>query len=220
MIRERARGVAAVIACGAATIAGRAAAQNPPQPRTPAMAIVADTGTAGLVPAGYGTLRQDDIAIKVGLEQVNARLIPLDESVIRTLSPDSYRALHDLRAAKQDQIERLSRLHNLRQGNVWYVSFFGLAPEARFVPTDLTVTSSGREFRPLEIIPLTSGFGEQRVQPQNTQQALYLFDDGLDLSQPVTVTMGIQRNSDWQDILRTLDRERAMIRSRAARPRQ
>ncbi len=220
MKRARLLLMAMVAACASAPGgSGRAGAQNPPRPV--AAAAANDTGTAGLIPAGYGSLRQDDIAIKIPLDNVSARLIPLDESVIRTLSPDSYRTLHDLATSNRATIERLSRLHNLREANVWYVSFFGLAPnEATFTPTDVTITSNGREFRPLEIIPLTSGFGEQRLAPREVQQALYLFEDGLDLSQPLTVTMGIQRNTDWQTILRTLDRERAMIRSRSAKSRE
>ena len=208
-----------VVAVACASANG-SAAQNPASPASPSRAAAADTGTAGLIPAGYGSLRQDDIAIKIPLENVAVRLIPLDESVIRTLSPDSYRALHDVLASQQDQITRLARVHGLQQANVWYVSFFGLAPEARFTPTDVTITSSGREFRPLEIIPLTAGFGEHRLQPREVQQALYLFDDGIDLSQPLTVTMGMQQNTDWQTILRTIEQERAMIRSRAATGRE
>lgn len=200
-------------ACASATGTG---AQNPPRATAPARRAPTDTGSAGLVPPGYGSLRQDDIAIKLGLGDVAVRLIPLDESVIRTLSPDSYRALRELLASRRDQITRLARVHGLQQANVWYVSFFGLAPQARFTPTDVTITSNGREFRPLEILPLTSGFGEHELQPREVQQALYLFDDGIDLSQPLTVTMGMQRNTDWQAILQRIETERAMIRSRAA----
>lgn len=209
----------ALLMLAACASAGGSAAQNPPRAATSA-GVAADTGSAGLVPPGYGTLRQDDIAIRIPLDNIAVRLIPLDESVIRTLSPDSYRALGDLLASKRDQITRLARLHGLRQANVWYVSFFGLAPQAQFTPTDVTITSNGREYRPLEIVPLTAGFGAQRLQPREVQQALYLFDDGLDLSQPLTVTMGIERNTDWQAILRTIERERAMIRSRAAHARE
>jgi hypothetical protein len=169
-----------------------------------------------LVPAGYGSLRQDDIAIKLQSPVLQVRLIPLDESVIRTLSPDSYSALRQIAESRKEQIARYAMLHNLRERRVWYVTFFGLAPEARFTPTDVTVTAAGRELRPLEIIPLTSGFGEQRLGIRDTQSALYLFDDGLDTDQPVTVTVGIVRNTDWQSILRTIERERAVIRSRAS----
>jgi hypothetical protein len=102
---------------------------------------------------------------------------------------------------------------------VWYVSFFGLAPEARFSPQELTVTSVARDFRPAEIIPLTAGFGSQRLQPRETQSALYLFDDALDVDQPFTVSLAGQQSASWTTILRTIERERSLIRSRVSRQR-
>jgi len=35
--------------------------------------------TSDLLPPGFGSLRQDDIAIRVGLPSTQVRLIPLDE---------------------------------------------------------------------------------------------------------------------------------------------
>lgn len=214
-------GVVLVIAAGACASPGsRPSAASAPGPTSlgasPATGgAPSDTLSAGLVPAGYGTLRQDDIAIKLQSTGLMVRLIPLDESVIRTLSPDSYRALRQIAESRREQIARYATLHSLRERRIWYVSFFGLAPEVRFTPTDLTITAAGREFRPLEVIPLTAGFGEHRLMTRDTQSALYVFDDGLDPAQPVTVTMGMDRNTDWQSVLRTIERERALIRSRA-----
>jgi hypothetical protein len=98
---------------------------------------------------------------------------------------------------------------------VWLVSFLGLVPDARFVPTDITVTSGGREFRPIDVIGLTTGFSEQLLQPRETQRALVVFDSGLDVSQPVVVTMGSEHNTDWESIIQRIDAERATIRARA-----
>jgi hypothetical protein len=182
-------------------------------------AVTTDTAGSALVPSGLGTLRQDDIAIKMQLPDVLVKMIPLDESVIRTLSPDSYRALRELVESRRGAITRLASQHGFLRGEVWYVSFFGLAPEARFSPLELTVLSAGRDFRPAEAIPLTSGFGTQRLQPRETQSALYLFDDALDVNQPLTVSFGGQQNVAWATILRTIERERAVIRSRAAKAR-
>jgi hypothetical protein len=151
------------------------------------------------------------------MSDISVRLIPLDENVIRVLAPDSYRALRQLVDSRRDQIDRLARAHGLQTPQVWYVTFFGLAVESRFTPTDLTVTSAGREFRPLEILPLSSGFSEERLQARETRSALYLFEDGLDDTQPLTVAMGTARSADWQGILLTIERERALIRSRAVR---
>ena len=67
----------------------------------------------------------------------------------------------------------------------------------------------------MEIVPLTNGFGSQVVHARQTQAALYLFEEGIALRQPLVVTMGTQRTSRWADILRTIEREWAMIRTRS-----
>jgi hypothetical protein len=101
------------------------------------------------------------------------------------------------------------------RGSLWHVSFYGLAPDARFSPLELTVTVAGRDYRPVEILPLSTGFGEQRLQPRETQTALYLFDDALDINQPVVVSLGTDRNESWNTKLKAIEQERVLIRSRA-----
>jgi len=181
----------------------------------PSPSARADTAAATLIPVGYGTLRQDDIAIRLEPNSVVVKLIPTDESVIRTLAPDSYRTLHGVVESRRETIDRNAALRGLRRANVWYAEFTALVPDARFTPTDLTVTSGGRDFRPLEVLPLTRGFAQQRLQPRENQQALFLFDDAVDVSQPLTVTMANERNTDWESILRRIERERTQIRARA-----
>ena len=183
--------------------------------RSPRPGIVADTNAAGLIPPGYGTLKQDDIAIKLQLSDVIVTLTPLDENVIRTLSPDSYRALRDLAESRRTAVARLVAQHGLLRGSLWYVSFYGLAPDARFSPLEVTVTSAGQDFRPIEVMPVSGGFGEQRLQPRTRQTALYLFDDALDVNQPLTVSFGSERNAGWSGTLSIIERERALVRSRA-----
>lgn len=182
----------------------------------PSPSARADTAAATLIPAGYGTLRQDDVAIRLEPNSVVVKLIPLDEAVIRVLAPDSYRTLHGLLESRRDVIARSVSVHGLHRGTVWYGEFTALMPDARFTPTDLTVTSGGRDYRPLEVFPLTRGFGQQRLQPRENQQALFLFDDAVDASQPLVVTMASERNTDWESIIRKIERERTQIRARAA----
>jgi hypothetical protein len=223
-MRAFARAGIGTLLAAAVLLPSTGGAQNPPvvtgrpatTPATPAIAA-ADTNGAGLIPAGFGTLRQDDIAIKLQLSDVLVKLIPLDESVIRTLSADSYRALRELAESKRPVVARLASQHGLLRAGLWYVSFYGLAPDARFSPLELTVTSKGQDFRPIEAVPFSSGFGEQRLQPRETQSALYLFDDALDVNQPLVVTLGSERNVSWSTTLSTIERERALVRSRAAR---
>ncbi len=174
-------------------------------------------GRAGVgAPASLGTLRQDDIAIVLQPEGVRVTAIPLDESVVRTLAPDSYRALESRLDSKRALIAQRAAAHDVRNPSVWYVVFSGLAADARFVPTDFTVTSGGRDYRPFDVIPLSAGFGEQRLQARETQSGLLLFEDGVDVSQPLTVSMGTEHNTDWETILHKLDAERAAIRARGS----
>ena len=184
-------------------------------PATPAI-VSADTTGAALIPSGFGSLRQDAVAITLSLPDMLVRLTPLDESVIRTLSSDSYRALHELADSRKPAITRLAAQHGLLRGSLWTVSFYGLTRDARFSPLDVTITSAGRDYRPVEVIPISSGFGEQRLQPRETQSALYLFDDALDVNQPLVVSLGTTQSTAWgTTTLRTIERERALIRSRA-----
>jgi hypothetical protein len=175
------------------------------------------------VPAGYGTLKQDDIALPLQRFGVQVRVIPLDESVIRLLSPDSYRSLRGLRVSAGSRLESLQRRYPAggRELSVWYVTFFSVEPgEARYSPMELTITNVGRDFRAIDIIPLTPGFGEQRLRQRESQSALLAFEGQVDVDQPLTITYETATNSDWGTILQRLERERASVRARAGTKRQ
>ncbi|MFN2397509.1 MAG: hypothetical protein ABR543_02520 [Gemmatimonadaceae bacterium] len=175
-----------------------------------------DTTGEGLVPPGFGSLRQDDIAVKIQLQSVQVRAIPLDESVIRLLSPDSYRALRELQQSKQTELRSLADRYNARNPAIWYISFYALEPDARFSPMEVVLQAGGRDFRPLDLVPLTNGFGEQRIKQREVQSALYLFEDGISVDQPLTLTVEGVQNTSWSGILRSIERERAAVRSRAS----
>jgi hypothetical protein len=179
-----------------------------------------DTTGRASVPVGYGTLRQDDIAIRLEMPGLIVRAIPLDENLIRLLTPDSYRALRELQESNKQAIAAVSRRTGGRAPDLWYVSFYGVQPDVHFTPMDLVITSSGRDFRALEVLPLSSGFGEQRLKQRETQSAIYLFDEEIDLDQPLTVTFQNVRDDSWEQILTRVERERALVRARASHPSQ
>ena len=204
----------AIAGCGAApaTTGGRA-----DQAPTPANTGGSDTGASDLVPAGYGSLRQDDISVKVRLQTVLVRASPLDESVIRLLSPDSYRALRELRdgGGRREQAQRAASRVGVQDPRLWYVSYFGLQPDAQYVSGDMNIVSGGRDYRPLDLIPLTAGFGSQRVGQREVQSAIYIFDHGIDTDHPLTVTVQSVPTTSWTQVIPVIERERALVRSRA-----
>jgi hypothetical protein len=206
-------GVAAVV-CGLTACASgtsTASGQGTPPP------ITDDTTGRASVPVGFGTLRQDDIAIRLELQGLIVRAIPLDESVIRLLTPDSYRALRELQESNKNAISAVARRMGGQRPDLWYVSFYGVEPDVHFSPMELIISSGGRDFRALDVIPLSSGFGEERLKQRETQSAIYLFDEAIDLDQPLTVTFQTLADNSWELTLQAIERERALVRARASR---
>ena len=70
------------------------------------------------------------------------------------------------------------------------------------------------------MLPLSSGFGEQRLRQRETQSAIYLFDESVDLDQPLTASFQNVRDDSWEQILTRIERERALVRARASHPTQ
>lgn len=169
-----------------------------------------------LVPAGFGSLKQDEIALRLQIQALQLKALPLDESVIRVLSPDSYRALHGLVTSQQSSVQEVARRTGVHDPSIWYISFStSELGETRFSPMELVITSVGRDFRPIEVIPLTPGFGSQRLRQREVQSALYVFDPQLNVNQPLTLQYENVRSTEWPTILERVERERVMIRSRA-----
>lgn len=224
MMRVRSVGAAtwfaAIVVLTACASATPATAQvTPPVPPAGQAGVSGDTLDPNWVPAGYGTLRQDDIALKSSpANGLQIRAIPLDERFIRLLSPDSYRALRELQSSKGTALLAVKERNRLPSYSVWYVSFFALEQgETRFSPQEFIISNTGRDFRPLDIVPLTPGFGEYRLKQREVQSALLVFDGQIDLNQPVTAQLeSVPSVTDWNTVLQRVERERALVRSRAA----
>jgi len=170
-----------------------------------------------LVPAGYGSLRQDDIALRVSQFGLQVRAIPLDETVIRVLSPDSYRAMHEIVASQIERLTAIQRRTALPRLSLWYVSFFAIEQgETRFSPMEFNISNVGRDFQPIDVIPLSPGFGSQRLRQREVQSGLYVFDGQVDVNQPLAIVYETARNEEWSVLLHRIERERALARSRAA----
>lgn len=208
---------AVVLGAAAGCGGGQTAPRTSDSPVDSVVPVRGDTLSGTLIPAGFGTLRQDDISIRLQIGGKQVKALPLDESVIRTLSADSYRALRGLQESVRAQITERAQRSGTQRYSLWYVSFYGIEPEARFSPRDVIITSSGRDFRPIDVLPLSAGFGSERLAQREAQQAIYLFDAAVDLTQPLIVTIEGTPSTSWGSTLRRIELERALIRSRASR---
>ncbi|MFQ6047703.1 MAG: hypothetical protein ACE5PT_15320 [Gemmatimonadales bacterium] len=190
----------------------------------PSLAAQQDTlraapAAASLPPAGFGTLRQDDVAVRLETATLQIRLLPLHEGVIRLLAQDTYASLHRLRETRDSDIARVGRRYGLSEPTVFIVTFFGRQDRARFEPELLTITSQNRFFRPVEILPLSPLWNRRQLNQRETATALYIYQDGIRILDPFEVKYEGVASTDWERSLRTLDRERALVLARAARKR-
>jgi hypothetical protein len=171
--------------------------------------------TGDLPPAGYGTLRQDQVAVRLVTSTLAVRALPLDERVIRLLAPDAYRSLHELVASRSAEISSAASYSRADSVTLFMVTFYGLQPQTQFSPDQVYITSLNQEFRPIGVVALTPGFGESRVDQRQQAVAIFLFEPGIDVLQPFVVAYGAQQSEAWTASLRQLDAERARVIARA-----
>lgn len=165
-----------------------------------------------LVPPGYGTLRQDDVSLSLRFGELQVKVTPLAESVIRLTAPDTYRRLHGIAEGHREALVR----QTVRPAPALFlVSFFSLAPDVPYEPEALAIVSGGIRHRPLAIRPVTPGWGAQRLDQRETRLAVYAFGEGVDLKTEITVEYQGVRDETWSRILTDLQAERERVRARA-----
>jgi len=167
------------------------------------------------LPAGYGTLRRDDIAVRLTTDNLQIQVLPLDEQVIRLLAPDTYRSLTDFVARQRAAIDSLAAQAGVAHPSLVMVTFYGLVPQARFSPEDLNLASRGRLFRPVGIVPLSPRWSSNLLDAREQAVAIYLFDEGISFREDLTVSYQGLANDSWSRSIRSLDQERARVRARA-----
>jgi hypothetical protein len=173
-----------------------------------------------LPPAGLGTLRQDAVAVRLVTDNLAVRALPLDERVIRLLSPDTYSALHQLYQSRAADCAAALRAAGRDSALAFMVTFFALQPQVNFNPDQLYLSSQNNFFRPIGIVPLTPRWSEYRIDQRQQASAIYLFDASIPVLQPFTLFYGDVSSDAWETSINLLAGERARVLARAAqRPR-
>ncbi len=167
------------------------------------------------IPPGYGTLRRDDIVVSLSTGTVAVQVLPLDEQVIRLLAPDTYRSLRQLIQSRSDDIAAAARLPNTEHPVLVMVTFLGIVPGARFNPDELFITSRGRLFRPIGIVPLSPTWSSYQLEARRQAVAIYLFEEGISVREQMTISYQGLSSDVWTRSLRLLNEERARVKARA-----
>ena len=167
------------------------------------------------VPAGYGTLRRDDIAVRLATGTIEVQVLPLDDQVTRLLAPDTYRSLTELVRSRAADLTEAAARGSTQNPTLVMVTLLGVVPQARFNPEELTITSRGRLFRPIGIVPLSPTWSSFQLDARQQAAAIYLFDPGISFAEQLTVSYQGLSSDAWSHSLRLLDQERARVRARA-----
>ena len=168
------------------------------------------------LPVGFGTLRRDDIVVRFTTDQLEIQVLPLAQSVIRLLAPDTYRSLADLLKSKDKELRDAARRAGIDRPTLVMVTFYGLVPRARFSPEDLNLTSQGQLFRPAAIVPLSPRWSAYQLEAREQAVAIYLFEGGISFLDGLAVSYRELTNDSWTSVLPRLERERARVRARAS----
>jgi len=167
------------------------------------------------IPPGYGTLRRDDIVVPLSTGTIGIQLLPLDEQVIRLLAPDTYRSLHQLVSSRAAEIADAAQRGGTEHPTLVMVTFLGVVPEARFNPEEVNITSRGRLFRPIGIVPLSPTWSSFQLNARQQAAAIYLFEPGISVREELTVSYQGLSSDAWSRSIRLLDQERARVKARA-----
>jgi hypothetical protein len=163
----------------------------------------------------YGTLNQNDLAIRMRSEDLDIRFIPLDAKVTRLLANDAFQTLRSLVEARRRSIDSVASRAGVSEPGLALVSFFGLRPDTRFDPQTLTVRLRNRALQPLGIIPINARFTSQQLDQREQASAIYLFEEDLPVDDSFTLSYGALISEDWQAKQPLIDRERARVSARA-----
>ena len=167
------------------------------------------------LPPGYGSLSQNDLALRVRNDELEIRFVPLDPEVTPLLARDAYQSLRNLVETHRRAIDSVAARAGVDQPGLALVTFFGQRPDVRFDPQTLTLLIRNQLFRPLGVIPLNAKFASQQLGVREQASAIYLFEQDIPVDDSFTMTYAGLVSDDWQGKQSLLDRERSRVSARA-----
>lgn len=189
-------------------MSGWAGCGPPPAPAQGARPGLAARPAAGADAAGSGSLRQDQISVRLTAGALRIEVTPLAGWVLEATAPDTRDRLQGIAELHGPELIRRS---GAREPALFLVSFTSREQGAEFRPDDLHMLSRGLRERPVAIRAITPDWGSQRLSQQATAMAVYAYGDGLDLTRELTVAYQGVEDSSWSTRVTAIEAERVRI---------
>ena len=168
-----------------------------------------------LPPPGYGSLKQSDLALGMRNDELEIRLVPLDERVTRLLARDAYESLQSLVHSRRASIDSVARMYGISSPGLALVTFFGQREGARFDPYSLTLSIRNQVSRARGVVPFSPRFTAHQLGVREQASGIYVFDELLPVTDDFTFAYQGRTSESWGNKQRTLDRERGRVAARA-----
>ena len=168
-----------------------------------------------LPPPGFGSLKQSDLALNVRSDELEVRLVPLDERVTRLLARDAHESLESLVHSRRASIDSVARMYGISSPGLALVTFFGGRVGARFDPSTLTLGIRNRVLRPRGVVPFSPRFTSQQLDVREQVSAIFVFDELLPVTDDFNFAYQGRTSESWGNKQRLLDRERGRVAARA-----
>ena len=165
-----------------------------------------------LPPPGYGTLSQDDISIRFNAGDIDIRMVPLDQRVLRLLGPDVYASLNKLTMDRKASIDSVASLGGTSDPGLMLVSFFGLRDGVRFEPLNVFVVIRNQVVQPIGMVPFTASITNRQLDTRQQATAIMVYNTPIPVYESFGVAYGvIVVPNAWQNQLSRVQRERTRV---------
>lgn len=187
-----------------------------PGPAGPAPATAPEHGatepfsTAPQPASRAGSLRQDQISVRVAAGPLSIEVTPLDDWTLDAAAPDTKERLARIRDARRNDAVLRSASSSPA---LFLVSFSTIRDGMQFQPEDLHVIANGLREHPLAILPVTPGWGSHRLRQQSNAVALYVYE-AIDLKREFAVAYQQFEDASWATKIPLIEAERARLQGR------
>jgi hypothetical protein len=172
-------------------------------------------GVDALPPPGYGSLKQSDLALRMRNDELEIRLVPLDERVTRLLARDAYESLKGLVHSRRASIDSVARMYGISSPGLALVTFYGQREGVRFDPYLLNLGIRNQLLRARGVVPFSPRFTNQQLGVREQATGIYVFDELLPVNDDFNFAYQGRTSESWGTKQRTLDRERGRVAARA-----